>query len=352
MGWSKKEGGVYFIAEVGQNHNGDMLIAKKLIDVAAMPIFDYFTGKVLPGIDAIKFTKRDLDEELTNEAANKPYMSPHSFGDTYLEHRKKLELSIAQHKELEQYAHSKGLDFVETLCSPGCLKLLDEVDVDVIKIASRDVTNIPLLETLGKLDKRTIISSGMCTVEELQKAVEILLKKPKELAILHCISEYPAQYKNINLLSIPYLKEQFPEHTIGYSDHSIGIMVSVAAVTLGASIIEKHITLSRTMKGSDHAGSLEPDGLWRVVRDVRNIEKSLGSKSKQLHPAVQAARDKLGRSLALEVPLSKGDILQESHLCMRSPGTGMAWEERSEIIGKKVKKDISANSLLNRSYFE
>lgn len=350
--WSKRNNRVYFIAEVGQNHNGDMALAKKLIDIAAMPIFDYFTGETLPGVDAIKFTKRDLDEELTDEAANRLYISPHAFGATYLEHRKALELSIEQHKELEEYAHSKGLDFVETLCSPGCLQLLDKVKVDVIKVASRDVTNIPLLEELAKLDTPIIISSGMCSLKELNEAVKILLRASKEIAILHCISEYPAKYENINLLSIPFLKEQFPGHTIGYSDHSIGIMIPAAAVALGAKIIEKHITLSRTMKGSDHAGSLEPEGLWRVVRDIRNAESSLGSKNKKLHPAVKATRERLGRSLALQVPLSKGETLNERHLCMRSPGTGMSWEDRKTIIGKKAKKDIPANSLLNRSYFE
>lgn len=352
MAWSKRKDGVYFIAEVGQNHNGDIFIAKKLIDIAAMPIFDYFTGEVLPGVDAIKFTKRDLDEELTDEAAHQPYISPHAFGATYLEHRKALELSIEQHKELEEYAHSKGLDFIETLCSPGCLKLLDEVKVDIIKIASRDVTNIVLLEELGKLDTQIIISSGMCTLEELREAVKILLRTPKEVAVLHCISEYPAKYENINLLSIPFLKGQFPGHTIGYSDHSIGIVVPAAAVTLGAFIIEKHITLSRTMKGSDHACSIEPEGLWRVVRDIRNVEKSLGSKTKQFNTAAQAAREKLSRSLALQVPLSKDKTLEESYLCMRSPGTGMSWNERNSIVGKKAKKDISANSLLKRSDFE
>ncbi len=350
--WSKKNGGVYFVAEVGQNHNGDMDLAKKLIDVAAMPIFDYFTGQSLPGVDAVKFTKRDLDEELTDEAANKPYVSPHAFGPTYIEHRRALELSFEQHAELERYAHTKGLDFIETLCSPGCMRMLDTVKVDCIKIASRDVTNIPLLESLAKLDTPIIVSSGMCTLEELSTAVEILSRKPKEVAILHCISQYPAKYENINLLSIQSLKERFPNHTIGYSDHSIGIVVPAAAVALGAGIIEKHITLSRTMKGSDHAGSLEPEGLWRVVRDIRNVEKCLGTRDEAVHPDVRQTREKLGRSLAIDVPLAKGEVLGESHLCMRSPGTGLSWGDRLELIGKRATRDIPANSLLGRSFFE
>lgn len=350
--WSKPCKGVYFIAEIGQNHNGDINLARKLIDIAAMPIFDYFTGETLPGVDAVKFTKRALDEELTAEAANEPYVSPHAFGATYLEHRKTLELSIEEHKELQEYANSKGLDFIETLCSPGCVKLLATVEIDAIKVASRDITNIPLLEELAKLKEPVIVSTGMCSLKELQNAVKILSKKRKEIAILHCISEYPARYEHISLSSIPYLKKIFAAHTIGYSDHSIGIVVPAAAVALGAAIIEKHITLNRGMKGSDHAGSLEPEGLWRVVRDIRNIELTMKPRDYESHPPVQAARDKLARSLALQIPLAKGEILRENHLCMRSPGTGMRWDQRDSLIGKRARRDLPANSMLNRSDFE
>ena len=342
----------YIIAEVGQNHNGDINIAKQLIDVAAMPVIDHFTGQKLPGVNAIKFTKRTLSEELTVEAGNREYQSPHSFGKTYLEHRKSLELSNEEHKEIEEYAHSKGLEFIETLCSPGCLELLDTVKVDRIKVASRDITNIWLLEELKKLDKHIIVSTGMCTMEELEKALDTLSKTEKQIDILHCISQYPADYNNINLMSIPYLKDKFPGHTIGYSDHSIGIVVPTAAVALGAEIIEKHITLSRKMKGSDHAGSLEADGLWRMVRDIRNIEASLGQYDKQYNPAVDESRFKLARSLAVNASLKKGDVLKGSMLCMLSPGSGLGWEQREMVVGKKACKDIAGNSLIKREDFQ
>jgi sialic acid synthase SpsE len=148
----------YIIAEAGQNHNGDLETAKKLIDVAAMPIFDFFSGETLPGVDAVKFTKRDLTEELTEEAGKQPYVSPHSFGATYMEHRQALELSVEEHAILAQYAHGKGLDFIETLCSAGCIKMLEKVEVEAIKIASRDITNIPLLEAIGRLSNKVIVS--------------------------------------------------------------------------------------------------------------------------------------------------------------------------------------------------
>ena len=342
----------YIIAEIGQNHNGDVELAKKLIDVAAMPIFEHFTGVKFPGVDAVKFTKRDLAEEMTDEAGRLPYDSVHSFGKTYLEHRRALELSIEQHVELEQYARAKGLDFIETLCSPGCLKLLDHVRVDAIKIASRDVTHVPLLEVLGELDHRIIISTGMCSMDELRRALQILSRRPKEIAILHCVSRYPALYEDMNLRSIPYLMKQFPEHQIGLSDHSLGIALPVAAVTLGASIIEKHITLNREMKGSDHAGSVGPDGLWRIVRDVRGVETALGTETKEFNPVVRRTQEKLGRSLAVRTVLATGETLEEEHLCMLSPGTGLTWDDRCAVVGKRAVRNIPARSLIHKVDFE
>jgi len=345
-------GHTYIIAEIGQNHNGDIDLAKKLIDIAAVPVFDFFGAQQLPGVDAVKFTKRDLTEELTEEEGRRPYVSPHSFGATYLEHRQALEFSIEQHAELEAYARSKGLDFIETLCSPGCLKLLDQVNVDAVKIASRDVTNIPLLEQLGARDKRIIISSGMSNLEELRTAIGILSRRPKQIDILHCISQYPAEYANMNLRSITYLQKMFPDHLIGYSDHSIGIMIPAVAVALGAAIIEKHITLNRNLKGSDHHGSLEPEGVWRMVRDIRNVERALGEEHKEVSPAVHATQSKLARSLAIRSPMRAGDVLTEQNICMLSPGTGLRWEARCELVGKRACRDLPGRTLIQRTDFE
>ena len=310
-------------------------------------------GRQLPGIDAVKFTKRDLCEELSNEAAKQPYESPHSFGKTYLEHRQALELSIQDHRELELYAHAKGLFFIETLCSPGCMGLLDSVSVDAVKIASRDVTNIPLLKALRQVPQPIILSSGMADLREMKNAIAILTeeKSENEVAILHCLSQYPAEYQHLNLRVIGRLQEVFPGHTIGYSDHSIGVSMPVAARVLGAAIIEKHITLNRQMKGSDHHCSLEPEGLWRFARDVRNTERALGSEEKILQPCVRSAREKLGRSLALQVSLARGEVLRESYLGMRSPGTGLSWEEKALIVGREALRDLPANALLRREDF-
>jgi len=329
----------YIIAEVGQNHNGDFTLAKQLIDMAAMPIFDRFGNRRLPGVDAVKFTKRDLSEELTVDEYNRPYDSPHSFGKTYGEHREFLELSYEEHAELEKYAHSKGLDFIETLTSIKTISLLKYAEVDAIKVASRDLTNLPLLEELAKTGKKLILSTGMHSEQELDEALETITKYHDNVAILHCVSEYPASYENVNLLSIPYLKEKYP-YEIGFSDHTIGIVMAPVAVALGATIIEKHITLNRNMKGTDHRASLEPDGLWRMVRDIRNVEIALGRKGKFVPDVVLQTRKKLERSIAAKRDIQPGEIITEDLLCMLSPGTGLPWKERNKILGKKAIRPI------------
>lgn len=325
----------YIIAEIGQNHNGDMRLAKQLIDIAAMPIYDRYTNTQLKGVDAVKLTKRDLSEELTVDAYEKPYDTPYAFGATYGKHREALEFTYDQHAELESYARSKGLGFVETLTSIKTLSLLDQIDIDAIKVASRDLNNLPLLEEMARHQKKIILSTGMSDEREIDDAVNTILKYHDQLVILHCISQYPAAYANLNLMTIPYLKEKYP-FDIGFSDHSIGIVIAPVAVAMGATFIEKHITLNRKMKGSDHYGSLEPEGLWRMVRDIRNVEISLGEKKKIVPNEVRPFKEKLERSIAAVRDIEPGHILAEEDLCLLSPGTGIKWQHRNHIIGKKT----------------
>lgn len=335
----------YIVAEIGQNHNGDMNTARQLIDVAAMPIFDKFDNRELACVDAVKFTKRDLTQELTIDEMKRPYDSPHSFGKTYGEHREALELSYEQHAELEAYARAKGLDFIETLTSIKTIELLRHIDVNAIKVASRDLTNLPLLDELARVGKRIILSTGMNSETELEAALEVITKHHDDIAILHCVSEYPAHYENMNLLSIPYLQKKYP-YDIGLSDHSIGIVMAPVAVALGAKIIEKHITLSRQMKGSDHRGSLEPEGLWRMVRDIRNVEVALGTESKPVPEVVKSSKMKLERSLATKRDIAAGETIKETDLCMLSPGMGLRWAERNKLIGKKATRPIPKQSII------
>ena len=341
----ESEKSTYIIAEVGQNHNGDINVARKLIDMAAMPIFDEFTHQSLPGVNAVKFTKRDLTEELTVDAYNKPYDSPHSFGKTYGIHREALELTYDQHIELAAYARTKGLDFIETLTSIKTISLLNKIKLDAIKIASRDLTNLPLLEALAKIKQKMILSTGMGSEKEINDAIHVITKYHKNISILHCVSEYPAQYQNVNLRSISYLKENYP-FEIGFSDHSIGIVIAPVAVALGATIIEKHITMNRSMKGSDHKASLEPEGLWRMVRDIRNVEKSLGKKQKSIPKEVELFKLKLERSIAANHDIQEGQAIGEEDLCLLSPGNGLRWIERDTIIGKKTNRFIPRHTII------
>lgn len=336
----------YLIGEIGQNHNGSMELAKKLIDQAARPVVDELFNAQLKTWDAVKFTKRDLSEELSASAMARPYDSPHSFGKTYGEHREVLELDDLQHYELYQYAKSKGLEFVETLCALGCLSMLKHFEPDRLKVASRDLTNLPLLKAMAETGIPMIVSTGMGGEEEIDDALDVITKYHNKVTILHCLSQYPSEYKNINLNSIHYLKDRYSGFEVGYSDHSIGIAIPLAAVAMGATTIEKHITLDRSMKGTDQAGSLAPDGMHRMVRDIRNLELSFGKNEKVKSEAVELAKIKLERSLATKTNMKAGDIIKDTDLHLLSPGDGFKWVEKDELIGKILSQDIKADEVI------
>lgn len=338
----------YIIAEIGQNHNGDVQIAKKIIDQLDRYPYDEITGNRLNKVNAIKLTKRDLSEELSIEGMNKPYTGKHSFGATYGEHREFLELSYEDHVELGNYIKSKGFEFVETLCSVKTLQLLDMVKVDKIKVASRDLTNIPLIEAIAKRPEAVILSTGMADIDDVLNVVAIFEKEGKSnFSILHCLSQYPAEYEKVNLNTIPFLKNVFKEIVIGYSDHTLGTHIPVAAVALGAKIIEKHVTLDRNMKGTDHAGSADIETFYNMVHDIRTLELSFGVFDIVRDPVVESAKSKLERSLALKIDKAKGDIIREEDLHMISPGDGLKWEHRSKFVGKPASQDYKANTLLS-----
>ena len=349
--FKKTKNETYIIAEIGQNHNGDLNIAKKIIDQLDRYPYDEITGNRFNKVNAIKLTKRDLSEELSKEGMQRPYNGPNSFGDTYGKHRKFLELSYEEHVELGEYIKSKGFEFVETLCSVKCLRLLDMVKVDKIKVASRDLTNIPLIKALSKRPEPIILSTGMADEKDLLNALKIL-KPKKNISILHCLSQYPAEYTNLNLNTIKYLTEKFWPHTIGYSDHSLGTHIPVAAVAMGANIIEKHITLDVNMKGTDHPGSANIETFIKMVHNIRALEFSLGEFKIECNPSVKSAKIKLERSLAVNKNLTKGDIIKEEDLHMISPGDGYKWEDRKLFIGKELKINVQSNTLLiNKKLF-
>ncbi len=330
----------FIVAEIGQNHNGDMDMAKKLIRMAARC-----------GVDAVKFQKRDIKYELTDEAYNKIYDNPNSFGHTYGEHREFLELSDDQHRELREYTLSHDLTYICTACDQPSVESMERIGNPIYKIASRDATNTPLLKIIAQTGKPVILSTGMVGMKEIHEAIETLGNSAKSVMLMQCISQYPADIYRVNLKAIKTLRNEFNLLT-GFSDHTIGIAASIAAVVMGACIIEKHITLSRALKGTDHAVSIEEKDLKQMVEYIRQVELSIGNGEKKIDPAVIAARNKLARSLTNSVQIPAGTILAEDMLVLKSPGHGLMWNEKEIIVGKKAAKDIPIHSTLKVSDFE
>lgn len=336
----------YVIGEIGQNHNGSVDIAKLIVDLVARPVRDEASDLDLLPMDAVKLTKRDLNEELAASQMNRPYDSPHSFGRTYGEHRAFLELDDDAHLEVYRHAKSLGLDFVETLCSVGCMSLLKRFTPDRLKVASRDLTNLPLLQAMAETRIPIILSTGMAGKKELDEALDVITAYHSDIAILHCVSQYPTRPDNLNLRTISYLLRNYPQYTIGFSDHTIGIAAPAVAVGMGAKIIEKHITIDRRMKGTDQQGSLGPDGVNRMVRDIRVAERWLGCDDLYIEPSTASAKAKLERSVATRHAMHQGDIITEADIHLLSPGDGVRWIDRSQLIGRKLTTDIEANEII------
>jgi sialic acid synthase len=337
---------IYIIGEIGQNHNGSVDIAKLIIDLVARPVVEETFNIQLAPINAIKLTKRDLDKELSTSQMKKPYINNNSFGKTYGEHRRFLELDDDEHYELYNYTKGKNIDFVETLCAIKCLNLLNLFTPDYLKIASRDLTNLPLIQAIAETKLPVILSTGMGDKTDLDNALNIITKSHNKISILHCVSQYPTEPKNVNLLTITYLKKNYPEYTIGYSDHTIGIAASIAAVALGAKMVEKHITIDRRMKGTDQAGSLGPDGIIRMIRDIRLSQQWMGKEDIFIDPATKETKLKLERSIASNRKISAGEVIFENDVHMLSPGNGISWANRYLIIGHKSLKDIKKDELI------
>lgn len=341
-----KNNETYIIGEIGQNHNGSVDLAKLLIDLACRPVEEDLFGLNLAPMDAVKLTKRDLNEELSKSQMEAPYNSNHAFAQTYGEHRKVLELNDEEHFEVYKYAKSKGIDFVETLCAIGCLSLLNLFKPDYLKVASRDLTNLPLLSALAETKIPIIISTGMAGQKELDDALETITKYHSDISILHCVSQYPTHPDNVNLNTLRYLQENYGQYRIGYSDHTIGIATPLAAVAMGARIIEKHITIDRRMKGTDQAGSLGPDGVNRMVRDIRVLERSLGKDGIFVEEDVASAKRKLERSVATKRDMKSGEIIKEDDIHLLSPGDGVKWADRGLLVGKVLAIDVPQDEII------
>lgn len=336
----------YIIGEIGQNHNGSVDIAKLIVELISRPVREDVFGLDLKPMDAVKMTRRDLTEELTTSQMNRPYDNPNSFGKTYGEHRAFLELDDQAHLEVYRFAKEKGLEFVETLCAKGCLSLLKLFTPDYLKVASRDLTNLPLLEAMAETKIPIILSTGMAGKKELDDALDVITRYHNDISILHCVSQYPTHPDNLNLKTISYLKKYYGKYRIGFSDHTIGISAPAIAVGMGAEIIEKHITIDRHMKGTDQPGSLGPDGVNRMVRDIRMVEKWLGEEDIYIDKSVASSMIKLERSIASLVDIKAGDTITENMIHMLSPGDGFKWAEKEKVIGHKALEDIKSNEII------
>lgn len=327
------------IGEIGQNHNGNIDLAKKMIDMC-----------YLCNVKFVKFQKRDISTEFTKEAYNKPYVNKNSFGDIYGKHREFLEFDKSEHMELKKYANSKGLIYFCTPCDIPSLKLMEEIDCPFYKVASRDITNIPLLEEMGKIGKPVIISTGMAEYEDIDLALKTLNLPSNKVIIMQCTSEYPCPPENCNLNVITSLKNRY-DNVIGFSDHSTGILAATLSVVMGANIIEKHITLDRCMKGTDQIGSLEFEGLNKLMKYINDVPLYLGSSEKKVNDNVSCSKIKLMKSLTSTRNINKGETLTEEMICLKCPGDGILWKNRKLIVGRQAKYNISEDTTLAEDLF-
>ena len=321
----------YVVAEIGANHQGDLATAKKMIQAAARA-----------GANAVKFQKRDNQALFTPEAYNAPYESENSFGATYGEHREALEFGRDDYLELIEEAKNERVEFFATPWDFPSVDFLEDLDVPAYKVASCDLTNTPLLRYIAQTGRPTIISTGGGTQEAVDRASEIVQAAGTPLAIMQCTSGYPPEFGELNLSVIATFRERYPEATIGYSGHDSGIAMGLVAYVLGARIIEKHFTLNRAMKGTDHSFSLEPDGLRKMVRDISRAKEAMGDGVKRAYESEAAPLKKLSKMIVAKHDLVAGTVLSEEDFDYRSPGHGVPPADSHLLIGKTLINNVSA----------
>lgn len=334
---------VYIIAEIGCNHNGDVKLARKMVDVA-----------VSCGVDAVKFQTFKADKLISKYAPKADYQKiTTGTADSQLEMTRRLELSFDEYLNLRDYCLSKGVDVFSTPFDDESLDFLISTDMPVYKIPSGEITNLPYLEKIGQQNKKVILSTGMAIIPEIERAIKILQDNgTTDISILHCTTEYPTPYQALNLNVLHTLKQQFPNLTIGYSDHSIGYEVPIAAVAMGAEVIEKHFTLDNDMPGPDHKASATPDVLERLVKGIRIIEQSMG-KFEKIPEAVEEKNKIVARkSIVALKPIKKGDIYTIDNITVKRPGNGISPMSWYELLGKEAQTDFEEDQVIIDSRFE
>ncbi len=330
---------VLIIAEAGVNHNGDIKLAKQMIDAAADAGADFIKFQTFTGEKVISKYAPKAEYQLNNTNKN----------ESQLEMVKKLELNRDEHIELFDYCRNKNINFLSTPFDLDSIDLLVDLGLETIKIPSGEITNLPYLRKIGTLKKQLILSTGMSMLGEIEKAIEIITNygTPREnIILLHCTTEYPTPYVDVNLKAMATMQVAFGL-PVGYSDHTLGIEVPIAAVALGACVIEKHFTLDKNMEGPDHKASLEPDELKQMVLAIRNIEKALGDGIKKPSSSeiknIAIAR----KSIVASRNISKGELFSEENLTVKRPGTGLSPMFWDYVIGKPSPCDFKQDELIH-----
>lgn len=329
---------VFIIAEAGVNHNGSIELAKKLIDVA-----------VESNADAVKFQTFKTENVISKNAEKADYQKETTNSDeSQFDMVKKLELDIDTHKELIKYCNEVGIMFLSTPFDHDSIDLLDELGLEIFKIPSGEITNLPYLRHIGGLKKKVILSTGMADIGEIEDALDILISAgtlKQNITVLHANTMYPTPMEDVNLNAMVTIGNTF-DIDYGYSDHTLGIEVDVAAVAMGATCIEKHFTLDNNMEGPDHKASLEPSELNEMVKSIRNIELALGNglkkPSKSEIPNMKIAR----KSIVANTEIQEGDVFTEENIAIKRPGTGISPMEWDNFIGTKALKNYKKDELI------
>lgn len=326
----------FIIAEAGVNHNGSFELAKQLVDKA-----------VWAGADCIKFQTFNSKNLVSKNAQKAEYQKKTTdSSESQLDMLKKLELSKEEFIELRDYCNQKGIMFLSTPFDLESIDFLASIGVKTWKVPSGEITNYPFLRAIGKRKESVIMSTGMCTLDEVRDAIEVLKTfGTSDITLLHCTTEYPAPYDSVNLNAMLTLQKEFG-FKVGYSDHTNGIEIPVAAVAMGASIIEKHFTLDKTMEGPDHKASLEPDELNQMVQSIRNVEAALGDGIKQPFDVEKKNIAIARKSIVAACDIKKGEMFTEENLTAKRPGNGISPMNWAEVLGRIAKRDFSEDELI------
>jgi sialic acid synthase len=326
----------FVVAEIGHNHQGSVEHAKQL-----------FRAAHDCGVDAVKLQKRDNRTLFTRAAYDAPYDNENSFGATYGEHREALELGRDAYAELQAYARELGLFFFATAFDRSSADLLEALDLPAYKIASGDLRNTPLLRHVASFGKPILLSTGGATLDDVDRAVDAVGELNDRLCILQCTAAYPAAIEELNLAVITTLRERYPETVIGLSDHQDGIAMSVVAYMLGARVIEKHFTLSHAAKGTDHAFSLMPEGMRKLVRDLHRVPDALGDGVKRALPSEEKPLQKMGKKLVAARRLPAGHVLGDGDLAARSPADGgVAPHALDGLLGRRLTRPLEVDDAI------